>query len=49
MPENKQMIALTALQQLLWHFGKQPLLTEPVDGLCNRIFPLRASVSKDAN
>lgn len=43
------MTDLTALRQLLWHFGKQPLLPEPVDGLCNHIFPLRARVSKDAN
>lgn len=30
-------------------FGKQPLLAEPVNGLCNRTFPPRARVSKDAN
>lgn len=30
-------------------FGKQPLLAEPVNGLCNRTFPPRVRVSKDAN
>lgn len=45
----KEMTDLTAWRQLLWHFGKQPWLPQPVDGLRNHIFPLRECVSKDAN
>lgn len=51
---HKQTVDLMASQQLLhrgffFFFGKQPLLAEPVNGLCNRTFPPRARVSKDAN
>lgn len=45
----KERTDLTAWRQSLWHFGKQPWLPQPVDGLCNHIFPLREPVSKDAN
>lgn len=33
--------------QLLWQFVKKPLFPEPVNELCNRIFPRRECASKE--